>query len=310
MRDRGNVSGEVAVLRAAGAPRFDEADHALLVSFVERAALAVENATLYKTIGDRSRDLKRAYGDLAAAHQELLSIDEMKTNFIANVSHELRTPLTSIRSFSELLLSYSVDNETKQEFLEIISTESERLTRLINDVLDITKIEAGQVEWQMEPQELGRLLQTSARTFASILLEKGLDFIVTLPPEPIYVSADKDRILQVLANLLGNALKFTAEGEIELSATVVGKMAHFKVRDTGIGIAPADQARIFEKFHQLGDTLTDKPTGTGLGLCICRDIMTHHQGKIWVESELGKGTTFTCSLPLAEVSNQTEDGGR
>jgi signal transduction histidine kinase len=299
LRSRSGISGQVVVSRATHAQPFKEAEGELLVSFIERAALAIENASLYKTIEDRSQDLKRAYADLAAAHQELLGIDEMKTSFIANVSHELRTPLTSIRSFSELLLSYSVDDVTRQEFLNIINNESERLTRLINDVLDITKIEAGQVEWQMGRHNLGDLLQTSARNFAPLMAERGLNFSLVAPTEEVSVWADQDRILQVLANLLGNALKFTQKGAIELGVTLHEKEAHIYVRDTGIGIAAADQERIFDKFHQVGDTLTDKPHGTGLGLCISRDLVAHHGGHLWVESTPGQGSTFTFSLPYA-----------
>src|SRR5438270_1278981 len=133
-------------------------DSDILDSFVERITLAVENASLYRTLADRSQDLQRAYSDLATAHQELLSVDEMKTNFLANVSHELRTPLTSIRSFSELLLAYEDDPEVQKEFLRIISTESERLTRLVNDVLDISRIEAGHMDWKMDSIEVSELL--------------------------------------------------------------------------------------------------------------------------------------------------------
>ncbi len=295
---RSSANGYIGVLRAEKAGAFEAAEQELLLSFVERAGLALENASLYKTIDDRSHDLKRAYGDLAAAHQELLGIDEMKTNFIANVSHELRTPLTSIRSFSELLLSYAVDDDTKREFLGIINTESERLTRLINDVLDITKIEAGQVEWQMEELDLRELLSSSARNFSGLVMKQGLTFDLRLPDEPLSVRADRDRILQVLANLLGNALKFTGSGSIALHSSLMDGKVHIHVQDTGMGIAAEDQSLIFEKFHQVGDTLTDKPHGTGLGLSICRDIIHYHGGQIDVKSALGQGSTFTFSLPM------------
>lgn len=300
LQTRAGIAGHLLVMREVLAPAFDQAECDVLLSFTERAVLAIENASLYKTLGDRSQDLQRAYADLASAHQELLGVDEMKTSFIANVSHELRTPLTSIRSFSELLLSYDVDVETRQEFLGIINTESERLTRLINDVLDITKIEAGQVDWQIEKHDLGEMIQESARAFSSLVVDKGLKFSLALPPEDTLVWADRDRVLQVLANLLGNALKFTPSGEIKLIAELdIHGFANIHVRDTGIGIALEHHERVFEKFHQVGDTLTDKPTGTGLGLCICRDIIEHHHGQIWVTSELGQGSTFSFSLPVA-----------
>lgn len=295
---RSGGAGYLGVLRNDATKTFGDSDLNLLSSFVDRSALAIENASLYKTIDDRSHDLKRAYADLADAHQELLGIDEMKTNFIANVSHELRTPLTSIRSFSELLMSYAVDENTRQEFLGIINTESERLTRLINDVLDITKIEAGQVEWQMANHSLTELLTASARSFSSLVAKQGLAFNLDTPEQPVTVQVDRDRIQQVLANLLGNAVKFTREGAITLGATVSGEEVRVYVHDTGIGIAPQYHHMIFEKFHQVGDTLTDKPHGTGLGLSICKDIIEIHGGQIFVESELGQGSAFIFTLPL------------
>ena len=301
LRAREDLVGRLALIRSMDAAPYDTADESLLTAFVDRVTLAIENASLYQTIGDRSRDLQRAYADLAAAHQELLGIDEMKSNFIANVSHEIRTPLTSIRSFSEILLSMDVDDETRREFLGIINGESERLTRLINDVLDITKIEAGQVDWHEEALDLADLMSTSIRSFQSLGEEKELRLELLPPGAALYVRVDRDRVLQVLANLLGNAIKFTPAGSITLSAGKRDGMAYVQVQDTGIGIPAVHHERIFEKFHQVGDTLTDKPAGTGLGLCICRDIVEHHGGRIWVESDPGQGSRFTFTLPLAEA---------
>ena len=298
---RHEAPGRIAVLRAPDGAPYAQADEGLLTAFIDRAALAIEKASLYATLDERSRDLQRAYADLAAAHQELLGVDEMKTNFIANVSHELRTPLTSIRSFSEILLSLEIDLETQREFMGIINAESERLTRLINDVLDITKIESGYVEWHMDDHDLAELLRASARTFAALAEEKQLQFAFIEPQGPIYVWADGDRVLQVLVNLLSNAIKFTSHGGVSLSVEVSDEMARVHVRDTGIGIASVDHERIFEKFHQVGNTLTGKPTGTGLGLCICRDIVEYHGGRIWVESALGEGSVFSFTLPLVKA---------
>ncbi|HEX5501925.1 MAG TPA: HAMP domain-containing sensor histidine kinase [Thermomicrobiales bacterium] len=277
-------------------------DPDILDSFVERTTLAIENAGLYRTLASRGDDLQRAYSDLALAHQELLGVDEMKTNFLANVSHELRTPLSSIRSFSELLLSYDDDPGVQQEFLGIINQESERLTRLVNDVLDITKIEAGQLHWDVQTLDVAALLRDSARTYAPLIEQQGLAFerqiAAALPP----ITADRDRLQQVIANLLVNAMKFTPAGTIRLVARRVGDEIHIAVADTGIGIAPEDRERIFEKFQQVGETLTGKPKGTGLGLSICRDIVAHHQGRLWVESRLGVGSTFVVALPALSAA--------
>ena len=273
-------------------------DSDILDSFVERITLAVENASLYRTLADRSQDLQRAYSDLATAHQELLSVDEMKTNFLANVSHELRTPLTSIRSFSELLLAYEDDPEVQKEFLRIISTESERLTRLVNDVLDISRIEAGHMDWKMDTIDVSELLSDLGRTFAPLITLADLSFDIQIDQDVTRVYGDRDRLHQVIANLLNNAMKFThGGGTIVLRGQRLDEEIRISVTDTGIGVAPTDQQRIFEKFQQVGDTLTDKPRGTGLGLAICRDIVEHHQGRMWVDSTPGHGSTFTVALP-------------
>jgi signal transduction histidine kinase len=274
-------------------------DSDILDQFVERITLAVENASLYRTLADRSQDLQRAYSDLATAHQDLLSVDEMKTNFLANVSHELRTPLTSIRSFAELLLAYEDDPEVQKEFLRIISTESERLTRLVSDVLDISRIEAGHMAWKMDTINVTELVRDLAQTFAPLINLAHLTFDTEIAMDLGTVYGDRDRLHQVISNLLNNATKFTKPGgAILLRSERVGEEIRVAVTDTGIGIDVADQERIFEKFQQVGDTLTDKPRGTGLGLAICRDIVEHHQGRLWVDSRPGAGSTFTVALPL------------
>ncbi|HET8628402.1 MAG TPA: HAMP domain-containing sensor histidine kinase [Thermomicrobiales bacterium] len=282
-------------------------DPDILDSFVERTTLALENAGLYRTLASRTDDLQRAYSDLAIAHQELLSVDEMKTNFLANVSHELRTPLSSIRSFSELLLSYDDDVSVQQEFLGIINQESERLTRLVNDVLDITKIEAGQLHWDMQALDVATLLHDSARTYAPLIQEQGLTFRREIADDLPAICADRDRLQQVIANLLVNAMKFTPAGTVRLAARAGGGEVRIAVSDTGIGIAPQDRERIFEKFQQVGETLTGKPKGTGLGLAICRDIVAHHGGRLWVESRLGAGSTFIVALPALPVAIPTAE---
>ncbi len=271
----------------------------ILNSFAERTALTIENASLYRALALRSVDLQRAYGDLAIAHQELLGLDEMKTNFLANVSHELRTPLSSIRAFSELLLSYD-DESVRTEFLGIINSESERLSRLVNDVLDITKIESGHMEWHMDTVDLASVLNDSARTFTTLIEKQNLTFHQQIAEDLPLVYGDRDRLQQVVGNLLGNAVKFAPGGTVTLTAGREGDVIYVSVSDNGIGIAPEDRDRVFEKFQQVGDTLTEKPQGTGLGLAICKDIVEHHRGHIWVESQLGSGSTFTFTLPVYE----------
>ncbi|HUX86106.1 MAG TPA: HAMP domain-containing sensor histidine kinase [Chloroflexota bacterium] len=275
-------------------------DPDIVESFTERLTLAIENATLYQALTKRSTDLQRAFADLARAHQELLRVDEMKTNFLANVSHEFRTPLTSIRSFSELLLSYGPDDPTLQrEFLDIINTESERLTRMVNDVLDITKIESGHFDWQMKTVDMANLIRETARAHATLFAKQNLSFQAEVCDALPVVHGDPDRLQQVVGNLLNNALKFTRSGTIRLAACCSGSEVVVSVTDTGIGISPKDHERIFEKFQQVGAVLTDKPRGAGLGLSICREIVEFHHGRIWVESEPGAGSKFSFTIPVS-----------
>lgn len=252
----------------------------------------------YVELQASNRALQTAYAELHDAHQQLLTLDAAKTNFVANVSHELRTPLTSIRAYSELLLTYDDSPEVQREFLGIINAESERLTRLVSNVLDIMKIEAGMVEWRAGAVDLPDLLRYTVKTYAPLAEQRGLALKLIMPPVLPSLRGDRDRLLQVFGNLVSNALKFTVRGTITLSAEVAGQEVRVAVTDTGPGIGLEDQAHIFEKFYQGGRLLTDKPGGTGLGLAICKEIIEQHQGRIWVESRLGHGSTFVIALAI------------
>jgi signal transduction histidine kinase len=268
----------------------------LLASYLRSATIRAE-----RELHDRLVELQRLYADLAIAHQELLSLDEAKTNFLANVSHELRTPLTSIRAFSEMLLSYNNDKSVEREFLGIITSESERLTRLVNDVLDVTKIESGQMDWREDRIDLALLIDQCMRTFAPLFDHAKLDFRLAVPPSLPPITGDPDRLQQVIHNLLNNAMKFTSDGTVSLRVSVKGNWIHIAVSDTGVGIAASNQQRVFDKFQQVGDTLTGKPRGTGLGLTICRDIVAYHGGQLLLDSQPGLGSTFTMVLPIART---------
>ena len=251
--------------------------------------------------------LKKHAEELQAANEKLQELDKMKDSFLSTVSHELRTPLTSIKSFAEILLTYDEDKETQREFLNIINQESDRLTKLINDFLDLSKIEAGRMQWDDREQSLIPVIQNAIHITQALAKEKNLTVeFNTLENLPV-VSCDKDRLMQVITNLVSNSIKFTPKGgKITIGVKPLmenkpddnPKTVVVSVTDTGIGIAPENHALVFEKFKQVGDTLTDKPKGTGLGLPICKEIIEHYGGKIWVESELGKGSTFAFSLPV------------
>jgi len=238
----------------------------------------------------------------------------MKDSFLSTVSRELRTPLTSIKSFAEILLTYEEDRDTQREFLTIINEESDRLTKLINDFLDLSKIEAGKMKWETVELSLNKVIQNAVNVTQAIAKEKNLRIEFTSEQDLPLVSGDKDRFVQVVTNLLGNAIKFTPEGgRIDVAVRVDAGDSEsdpgvvvVSVSDTGIGISPENYGDVFEKFKQVGDTLTGKPQGTGLGLPICKEIIEHYDGRIWVESEIGKGSTFSFSLPILREMKEVE----
>lgn len=272
----------------------------LLISALLASFLVEQGRTDRAALQASNDELRRAYGDLANAHRELLEMDDMKSGFIANVSHELRTPLTSVLAYSELLLAYEAEPEQQREFVEIIHSESERLTRLIEEVLDISKIETGQIMVNRATIDVGGVIEESADAYRAMLEARGLDLEVAVADALPAVDADAPRLRQVVGKLLDNAAKFTPPGgRIRLTAEDLDEAVLVSVSDSGCGIAPENHERIFEKFHQIGDVMTQKPRGAGLGLAICRELVQVHGGRIWVESALGQGATFKVALPAA-----------
>lgn len=231
------------------------------------------------------------------------AVEQMKTDFVSTVSHELRTPLTSIRGALQLVVGRPQQPELGQrtrELLEISLKNSERLIRLINDILDISKIEQGSLQLRRTSLDPLTLCQNAVQEVEAIAAGRNVALYIQAPNNLPPVSADQDRALQVLTNLLSNAIKFSEPGQlVELSAVQGGAMMYFAVRDQGRGIAPEDHERIFEKFHQLDSSLTRNASGTGLGLAICRALVGEQGGRIWLDSALGKGATFTFTLPVA-----------
>jgi len=240
-------------------------------------------------------------------------VDRMKTDFLSTVSHELRTPLTSVLGFAriikkkmhDVILPHVKDSNAKihknvqqvNDNIDIIVSEGERLTALINDVLDLAKMEAGKIEWKMEPLSVVDVVEHATATLSSLLEQKGLVLQLDRETGLPLVIGDKNRLMQVVINLVSNAIKFTDAGSITCSVARRGAGVVICVQDTGTGIAPADLPLIFDKFKQVGDTLTNKPKGTGLGLPICREIVLRHGGRIWAESKPGKGSSFFFTLP-------------
>jgi Na+/proline symporter/nitrogen-specific signal transduction histidine kinase len=259
----------------------------------------------------KSKELEAATAELRAANERLQELDRMKDDFMSTITHELRTPLTSIRAFSEILLDDpDIDPVQRTKFITIITKETERLTRLINQVLDLAKIESGGAEWRVTRVDIKEAVADTLARMSQVFKEKQIDVVSRLPERASAVAADLDRLVQVLMNLLSNAVKFCApgHGRIEVSLSEGVGEVRVDIRDNGPGISAENQAVIFEKFRQAGDTMTGKPAGTGLGLHISRQIVEHFGGRLWVESRPGEGACFSFSLP-AEPTQATADIG-
>ncbi len=253
----------------------------------------------------KSRELMAATSELRAANDRLQELDRLKDDFVSTVTHELRTPLTSIRAFSEILHDNpDLPVDDRQNFLNIIIQESERLTRLINQVLDLAKLESGRAEWRVSEIDLRAVIEDSINATSQLFRAKNVRLETRLPAFVPPLQADRDRLVQVLINLLSNAVKFVAadSGRVDVELYRDPGALRVHVTDNGPGISAENQKVIFEKFRQAGDTMTEKPEGTGLGLPISRQIIEHLGGRLWVQSEPGAGATFAFVLPTSEAT--------
>jgi signal transduction histidine kinase len=261
-------------------------------------------------------ELKAREHDLVGAKEEAEAANRAKSEFLANVSHELRTPLTSILGFTRIIqrrlnqiIIPAVNREAPRveraleqvsSNIDIVLNEGERLTALINNVLDLEKIEAGEIDWDIIPIDVSEALDRASGATASLFDGVSIEFATAVEPGLPLVLGDRDKVVQVIVNLLSNAVKFTEKGGITCFAKRSDDdMVTISVADTGCGIESDEQALVFEKFRQVGDTLTEKPSGTGLGLAICREIVEHLGGRIFVDSSPGSGSTFSFTLPIA-----------
>jgi signal transduction histidine kinase len=259
----------------------------VLKTFATQSALAIQNARLFREIADKSRQLEAA--------------SQHKSEFLANMSHELRTPLNAIIGFSEVLAEgmFGDVNEKQAEYLRDILESGRHLLSLINDILDLSKIEAGRMELEVTDFDLPAAIDNALTLVRERAGRRGIALQAVLDPRLGEVRADERKIKQVVLNLLSNAIKFTPEGgRIEVRARPAEGDVEVSVSDTGIGIAPADQGAVFEEFRQVGASAA-KQEGTGLGLALCRKFIELHGGRIWVKSQLGIGSTFTFTLPLS-----------
>ena len=255
-----------------------------------------------RRLEQKSAELEAATAELREAIELLRQLDHMKDEFIATVSHELRTPLTSIRSFSEILRDVpDLAADERAQFLDVLVKESERLTRLINDILDVSKIEAGKMDWHPSRFDLDTVIEDAIAATAGLFRERGITIERHLAGGLPEIEADRDRLQQVVINLLSNAAKFVPDegGRVTVTSGHDNGNVTCAVADNGPGIPAQHLQTIFERFHQVGDTLTSKPQGTGLGLTICRHIVEHFGGRIWAESPPSRGAVFRFVLPVA-----------
>ncbi len=258
----------------------------VLKTFATQSALAIQNARLFREIADKSRQL-----EAASRH---------KSEFLANMSHELRTPLNAIIGFSEVLTErmFGELNEKQDEYLKDIHASGQHLLSLINDILDLSKIEAGRMELEVTDFDLPSAIDNALTLVRERATRRGITLGHSVDERLGQIRGDERKVKQVLLNLLSNALKFTPEGgRIDVSARVQDGVAEVSVADTGVGIAPEDQEAVFEEFRQVG-TADKKVEGTGLGLALSRKFIELHGGRIWLKSQVGHGSTFTFTLPV------------
>jgi signal transduction histidine kinase/CheY-like chemotaxis protein/ligand-binding sensor domain-containing protein len=301
------IIGVLSVQSTEHESRFTEEDKNLLNTIAINVGVALHNAELY----EEAKEAKAKAEDA----------NEAKSAFLSTVSHELRTPLTSVLGFAKIIRKrledkifpavnvedQKIKKTMKQvsENLNVVVSEGERLTNLINDVLDLAKIESGRMEWHLKPVFLQDVISRAIASTSSLFDQKGLKLVKNISPDLPLVSADEDKLIQVVINLLSNAVKFTDKGKVSIETFLDKGQIMVEVKDTGIGIAESDWHKVFERFRQAGDTLTDKPQGTGLGLPICREIIEHLGGIIWMKSELGVGSSFFFSIPvMGDASSQ------
>ena len=284
----GTAIGIIAIRRLDPHP-FTDKQIALLQTFADQAVIAIENV--------------RLFNELEAANRELAAASQHKSEFLANMSHELRTPLNAIIGFSEVLTDrmFGEVNEKQEEYLKDINASGGHLLSLINDILDLSKIEAGRMELELTEFHLPTAIENALMLVRERAGRRSLTLQTDIDDRLGQIKADERKIRQVVLNLLSNAIKFTAEGgRIEVAAAPRDGFAEVSVNDTGIGIAPEDQERVFEEFRQVG-TAAKKIEGTGLGLTLCRKFVELHGGRIWVKSQVGEGSTFTFNIPARHI---------
>ena len=276
---------------------YSSEDIELLQTLMNHTAVSIENAR-------KIEELKKMV-ELETSYRELQRVDEMKDNFLSMVSHDLRTPMTSIKGYTSLLKKKldKYDRERIVEYLDIIGKECDRLTRLVNNLLDLQRFEAGSMHLNTEDLDLLEIIRESVKSFRGAALDKQITLKETLPDEQILIHADRDKLLQVMANFLSNALKFTPEkGKVSVATELIysdhNKDVKITISDNGSGVPEQDRSKLFDRFQQVEGLVRDKQQGSGLGLALVKEIVEHHAGSVGVDSVEGKGSNFYFVLPL------------
>jgi K+-sensing histidine kinase KdpD/CheY-like chemotaxis protein len=307
------IIGVLSVQSTEHENRFNEYDLRLLSTIAASVGVALRNAKLFE-------EVKQAKQEAELASKVAEKANAAKSAFLSTVSHELRTPLTSVLGFAKIIRKrleekifpavQLTDTKTEKtinqisENLQVVIAEGERLTHLINDVLDLAKIEAGKMEWNFETVSIPEIVERAISASSSLFDQKSLKLEKSIEQDLPAISGDRDKLIQVIINLISNAVKFTDKGAVSCRVYRKKEEVIVSISDTGIGIAADDYGAVFEQFKQVGgDTLTDKPKGTGLGLPICKEIVEHHGGRIWLESEVGKGSCFSFALPVVKLAS-------
>ena len=292
MLREGEPIGVFVLTRDKEVRPFTEKQVELVTSFADQAVIAIENVRLFNEIQDKSRQLEVA--------------NKHKSEFLAHMSHELRTPLNAIIGFSEALTArmFGEVNAKQDEYLKDIHSSGQHLLSLINDILDLAKVEAGRMELEVAEFNLPAALQNAMTLVRERAQRHGIALALRVDEKLGKIRADERKVKQIVLNLLSNAVKFTPDGgRVEVDAHVNDALAEISVKDTGRGIAPEDQATLFEEFRQVGHHAASKQEGTGLGLALTRRFVELHGGKISLQSAPGKGSTFTFTLPLNTVTS-------
>ena len=306
---KGSPAGFLVAGTNPPSPKLEHGDMELISVLASEVGVAIENLQLYEALKKSYDELEERVRDrtreLAKANEELVRLNKMKSDFVSAVSHELRTPLTSIKGYAALVRNGTLGAVSKEqaERLEKINRHTDYLSSLISDLLDIARIESGRVGMTIQPIVIGRLVEAAADLLGPQLKEKELSLQVEIPPDLPPLKADEGRIQRVLINLLSNAIRFTPnKGTITIHGTRTNAALQVDVTDTGYGMAPEDLSKLFLEFFRADNPVNRERKGTGLGLVLVKRIIEAHGGKIWVASQLGKGSTFSFTLPWQPVA--------